>query len=125
MIGGTALQKRLTRKQKNVAFEIVFGEASVKTDEILEKHGVSAEQFAAWLDGEFAEYLMALSERVSVSESARIMHALAEESKNGDVRSAKLFFELLRDRQKAADAANPDREDIDRINMEIRGDGGE
>ena len=43
MIGGTALQKRLTRKQKNVAFELVFGEASVKTDEILEKHGVSAE----------------------------------------------------------------------------------
>lgn len=119
------MQKRLTKKQRNVAFDLVFGEASVTTDEILEKHGVSGEQFAEWLDGEFAEYLTSLSERVSVSDAARIMHALAESSKTGDVRSAKLFFELMRDRKKSAGEVNPDKEDIERLNMEIRGDGEE
>lgn len=94
------------KRKAEVARAIVFGDASRTVKEILEEWQVDEEEYARWLsDPEFIGEIEELASYAAEAESARVMKALAELSKSGDVKVVRLYFDLLGERRKSSASA--------------------
>lgn len=97
------------KKKSEVARAIVFGDAARSIEQILEEAGVSEEEYAKWLtDAEFIGEIESLTSHAAEAEGARVMKALSELAKEGDVKLVRLYFDLVGERKKeSAQAADP------------------
>ena len=97
------------KRKAEVARAIVFGDATRSVGEILKEWDVSEAEYADWLtDAEFLGEIESLTSYAAEAESARVMKALAELSKSGDVKVVRLYFDLLGERRKSvSDAVSP------------------
>lgn len=90
-----------SKKRDSLARAIVFGDAGSSIEELLAASGVSAEEYALWLgDENFISQIETLSAHAAEAESARVLKALSELSKEGDVKVVRLYFDLLDERRR-------------------------
>lgn len=96
------MASKAQKKKSEVARAIVLGDASRTVEQILLEAGVSEEEYAAWLaDAEFATEIESLTSHAAEAEGARVMKALSELAKEGDVKLVRLYFDLVSERKKA------------------------
>lgn len=111
---------KVSDKQAAVIFDVVFGNSAEQVSEILERRGVSRNEYAKWLaDGTYAECLLFLSERAAAAEEASVWRSLTDAACGGGVQAIKLFFELM-DKRRSGEA--PVSDDFDEIKARIFGE---
>lgn len=123
------MENGISKKQAQVAHDVVFTSGDKTTGEILKEHGVTAEEYSGWLrEGSYVGYLCTLSESAAEGDRPRLMRKLAELAAGGDTKAIKMFLDILSEsgsgqlRISAPQEITP-REDIEELKREIWGDG--
>ena len=88
----------ISERQRELAQALVFGSAENSTEELLAELGMKLDEYSECLASpEFMAYLFELASRTAQAESARVIRLLSEHSKKGDIKTIKLYLDLLRE----------------------------
>lgn len=89
--------------------------------ELLEEHGISEEEFTAWvLDGSFAECAAGVTTKMCKAYTPYFLFSLLDCARNGSVPAVKLFFELF---WKKSDGASSADSEIETLRADLFGNG--
>ncbi len=117
------MEFNITKKQAQVAMDMIFDGGGMTTGQILERHGVTAREYSKWLrDGSYGRYLRYLSESAAAGDRPRVMRKLAELSAEGDTKAIKMFLDALVDAEEDSEVVRFPRGDIEELKREIWGD---
>lgn len=114
----------ISRKQADVAYAMVRGEKQI--NEILSQHGVSDEEFTAWVrEGNFPEYVFALASGFAKADAPYIWNSLIYHAKKGNMQAIRLYFDIWHKKQSASakggECPMPDGE-IEKLRSDIFGE---